>query len=82
MSHPDVHNLILTKLGELAPEADLTALDPHLDFREELDIDSFDFVRFITSLCEVMKIDVPEEDYLKLATLSGAETYLSEKNKY
>jgi acyl carrier protein len=81
MSHPDIHNLILTKLSELAPEADLASMDPTSDIREELDIDSFDFVRFITGLCEILKLDVPEEDYMKLTTLRGAEHYLRAKSE-
>ena len=81
MKHPDIHELILVKLSELAPEADLSSLDPEADIREELDIDSFDFVRFITSMCQELKIDVPEEDYLKLTTLSGAESYLAKRTK-
>lgn len=71
----ELNRLILTELSELAPEADLTRLDPEADIREELDIDSFDFVRFITALSQITGKDVPEEDYIKLTTLAGAMAY-------
>ncbi len=71
----ELNRLILTELSELAPEADLTRLDPEADIREELDIDSFDFVRFITALSQITGKDVPEEDYIKLTTLASATAY-------
>ncbi len=81
MNKADIHHLILEQLSELAPEADLDELDQEIDFREALDIDSFDFVRFITGLSEALGVEVPEEDYTKLATLVGAEAYLCQKTE-
>lgn len=72
-----LRELIFTELSELAPEADLTRLAPETDIREELDIDSFDFVRFITALSQETGIDVPEEDYIKLTTIAGAMAYFN-----
>lgn len=71
----ELNRFILIELSELAPEADLTRLDPEADLREELDIDSFDFVRFITALSQITGKDVPEEDYIKLTTLASATAY-------
>ncbi|TNE80097.1 MAG: acyl carrier protein [Gammaproteobacteria bacterium] len=79
MNSKNIRSLILEQLSELAPEADLSELDQEIDFREELDIDSFDFVRLITALSEALGVEVPEEDYTKLATLVGAEAYLGKK---
>lgn len=81
MNRRHVRELILKQLSELAPEADLNELDQEIDFREELDIDSFDFVRFITALSEALGVGVPEEDYSKLTTLTGAEDYLGQKQQ-
>ena len=47
------------------------------DLREELDIDSMDFLNFVIGLHERTGIDVPERDYPKLATLAGCVSYLS-----
>ena len=46
--------------------------------REELDLDSMDFLNFITALHERTRMDIPEADYPKLFTLDGAITYLSQ----
>jgi acyl carrier protein len=71
---------LLEEIGNIAPEADLSRLDPNADFREELDIDSIGFLNLITALHERLKIAVPESDYSKLATLTEATNYLSGKD--
>lgn len=75
---PD-HRTRPRQTGELAPAADLNQLDQEIHFQEELDIDSFDFVRFITAMSKALGVDVPEEDRSKLTTLVGAEVYLGQK---
>lgn len=81
MTRNEIRAVLLEEIDNIAPEADLSRLDPHVDFREELDIDSIGFLNLITALHEKLGIEVPESDYPKLATLSGAETYLCERSK-
>nr|WP_281419159.1 acyl carrier protein [Marinobacterium ramblicola] len=64
------------ELSNIAPETDLDALESSADLREELDLDSFDFVRFITAVCAALDMDVPEQDYMQFSTLAQAEQYL------
>ncbi len=71
--------LALRTLGEIAPEADLTTLKPDVSFRDQLDIDSMDFLNFVIALHEALHVDIPEADYPKLATLKGCIDYLGEK---
>jgi len=78
MNRDEVRRMIRQELEELAPEADLASLDPNADIREELDIDSFDFARFLTRLSEAMARDIPDEDFNRLTTLAGAEAYFDE----
>ena len=52
------------------------AVDPSADLREALDINSMDFLNFVTAMHQRLGIDVPEIDYPKLATLDGAVVYL------
>lgn len=80
MKPNDIRAVIVEELGNLAPEADLNALDPAADLREALDIDSMDFLNFITAVHRRLGVDVPETDYPKLATLAGAEKYLRHKS--
>lgn len=66
-------------LHQVAPEIDLQNIIPETILREEYEIDSMDFLRFIVLLHEKLKIDIPEKDYSKLATLQSSLTYLNEK---
>jgi acyl carrier protein len=81
MSDIDIKKVIEEELGNIAPEADLTTVDPKADLREALDVDSMDFLNFITAIHQRLGIDIPELDYPKLVTLNGAVTYLTEHLK-
>jgi acyl carrier protein len=76
MTRDDLKNLALRALGDIAPEANLEALDPAEDLREQLDIDSMDFLNFVTALSQETGVDVPEIDYPRLSTLDGAIEYV------
>jgi acyl carrier protein len=78
MSDIDVRKVVEDELGNIAPEADLAALDPQADLREALDIDSMDFLNFITGIHHRLGINVPELDYPKLITLAGAVKYIEQ----
>ncbi len=77
MNEPEARSVILAALREIAPEADLDALEPDVEFREQLDIDSMDFLNLIVGIHERTGIDVPEEDYRLLETLEGAAKYIA-----
>jgi acyl carrier protein len=74
---PDIRKTVLAILGRIAPEADLDRLDPDVNFREELDLDSMDFLRFVEALHKELGVAVPEKDYPKLTTLRGCQAYLA-----
>ncbi|MCR4282277.1 MAG: acyl carrier protein [Bauldia sp.] len=76
MSQSDIRAVVLGELGNVAPEADLQALDPKADLRTALDIDSMDFLNLVTAIHTRLGIDIPERDYPKLFTLAGAVDYL------
>ncbi len=66
-------------LGRIAPEAELDEVPGDVDFREELDLDSMDFLSLVEGLKEATGVDVPESDYDKIETLDGLLGYLSDK---
>ena len=72
-----IKTTVLRILGEIAPEADLRALKPAVSFRDQLDIDSMDFLNFVIAVHKALDVEIPEADYPKLATLDGCLTYLS-----
>ena len=75
----ELKQTVLRLLGEIAPEADLTAVNPKVSFRDQLDIDSIDFLNFIVALHKQFQIEVPESDYPELATIEGCVRYLQHK---
>ncbi len=78
MTREEIRAAVVGALAEIAPEADLGTLDDAADLREQLDIDSLDFLNVVIAVHERTGIDVPERDYPKLTTLAGFVSYLSE----
>lgn len=63
-------------LHELRPEADLATLPEDGDLREELDLDSMDFLNFVIGVHEATGVDIPEADYARVSTLEACIDYL------
>ncbi len=76
MKEAEARSLVLDVLSGIAPEADFATLRGKAQLRDELDLDSMDFLNFVAALHERTSIDIPEADYPKLATLDGAVAYL------
>jgi acyl carrier protein len=76
MNDIDIRKVVEEELNNIAPEVDMASVDPAADLREALDIDSMDFLNFITAIAHRLGIDIPEIDYPKLFTLDGAVQYL------
>ena len=70
---------VAAALSDIAPEADLTRVAPAAPLREELDIDSMDFLKLVQRLHERVGIAIPEADYPKVLTLDGMLGYLAAK---
>ena len=79
MSNIDVAVVLREELRNIAPEIDLKTIDAGADLREALDIDSMDFLNFVTAIHHRLGVDIPEIDYPKLVTLDGAVHYLEAK---
>ena len=75
----EIRAVIADVIGGIAPEVHLAAVDPDRPLREQVDIDSFDFLNVIIRLHEVLGIDIPERDYGELATLNQAVAYLARR---
>lgn len=79
MTEAELKKIIETGLLKIAPEADFDELSPAENIREELDIDSFDFLNFLIGLNEELGVDIPEDDYEKLTSLQDLIDYLAER---
>lgn len=79
MTEQEVRTAVVHVLGTIAPEMDVSGLDPAEDFRDQLDIDSMDFLNFAIGLEAELGVTVPERDYPKLSSLNGCVAYLGSK---
>lgn len=75
----EVNAVVIDTLAAIAPEIDFSTLARDRPVREQIDIDSFDFLNVIIRLHERLEVDIPEADYGELATLDSAVDYLIKK---
>jgi len=72
---------VLRVVGDIAPEAELDHIDPAVDLREQLDLDSMDILNLMIGIHEATGVDIPEVDYPQMASLDGCVTYLRSRIK-
>ncbi|HXV07101.1 MAG TPA: acyl carrier protein [Burkholderiales bacterium] len=77
MDQADIRRALIDALASVAPEGDYDRLKPDRPLRDQLDIDSYDFLNVVVHLHEQLGVDIPEADYQKLATLDSAVAYLA-----
>ncbi len=76
MTDPQLRMLVTRVLHELRPEADIASIPPTGDLRDELDLDSMDFLNFVIGVHEATGVDIPESDYRHVRTLEDCLDYL------
>jgi len=76
MTDEDLKQAVKDAISGIAPEAGFDALDPDDGLREQLDLDSMDFLNVVIALHEALGVDIPEVDYPRLFTMNGAVAYL------
>lgn len=81
MTHEEVKKIVLDIIAEIAPDEDLSDVKPDVRLREQLNLDSMDFLDIVMELRKQHGIEVPETDYPKLATLDSCGEYLTPKFK-
>jgi acyl carrier protein len=76
MTIDEIKNVILEIIQDIDDEADLENLDPGEALRDQLDLDSMDFLDIVMELRKRYQIQIPEADYPQLATLDSCVSYL------
>ena len=79
MTPVEIREEILDILGDIAPDEDLSGLVDETAFRDQLELDSMDFLDIVMELRKRYRVQVPEEDYGELASLQSTVTYLEPK---
>jgi len=77
MAPTDIREAILDILGDIAPDDNLDDLKDDVAFREQLELDSMDFLDIVMELRKRYRIQIPEEDYQQLASMQSTVNYLS-----
>jgi acyl carrier protein len=70
---------VLAELKRIAPELEAASLAPAKPLREQVDLDSMDWLNFIVALHERFKVEIPESDYARLGTLEQTVAYLEDR---
>jgi acyl carrier protein len=81
MTQEEISQAIIDIINDILPEGDCSGIDPDVRLRDQLDLDSMDFLDIVMELRKQYGVEVPEEDYPKLATLNSCIEYLSPKMK-
>jgi acyl carrier protein len=76
MTPDGIRTVVLDILENIAPDEDLSHLDDGVAFREQMELDSMDFLDIVMELRKQYRIQVPEEDYPQLATMESTVRYL------
>jgi acyl carrier protein len=74
----EIRKVVLAELKHIAPELEDVA--PTKPLRDQVDLDSMDWLNFLVALNERLKIEIPEADYRKLGTLEQIVDYLAKKS--
>jgi len=76
MSPVDIRAKVIEILADILPDDDLSQLKDDVPLREQVELDSMDFLDIVMELRKRYRIQIPEDDYIHLATLSGTVKYL------
>jgi len=76
MTATDIREEILDILSDIAPDEDLSNLADDTPFREQLELDSMDFLDIVMELRKRHRIQIPEEEYKQLASMASTVAYL------
>lgn len=77
MTPDEIRTGVLSILEDIAPDEDLGGLKDEVDFREQLEMDSMDFLDIVMELRKRYRVQIPEEDYEKLASMQSTVDYLT-----
>jgi len=72
----EIRDCVLEILSDIAPDEDLSHLKDDVAFREQLELDSMDFLDIVMELRKRYRVQIPEDDYVELRSMNTTVTYL------
>jgi len=79
MTNDEIRAIVFQTLKTIAPELEESELQPDRLLRDQVDLDSMDWLNFLVALHQRLKVEIPEADYRKLTTLNTVVAYLASK---
>ena len=79
MVEQQIKRIVLDIVAVVAPDADLSDIKSSVRLRDQLELDSMDFLDIVMELRKRYKVEVPKEDYIQLETLDSCASYLGPK---
>jgi acyl carrier protein len=76
MTNEQIRSVLMEIVAQIIPDEDLTSLRGDIPIREQVELDSMDFLDIIMELRKRYGIEVPEDDYMQLATIDSSVAYL------
>lgn len=76
MTREEIREEILDILADIAPDEDLSDLKDDQSFREQMELDSMDFLDIVMELRKRHRVQIPEDDYVNLASMNSTVEYL------
>lgn len=81
MDEKELRTVVIATLKTIAPEVEEGDLRADRPLRNQVDLDSMDWLNFLIGLHQKLQVDIPEADYAKLVTLGDVLDYLRKKLK-
>jgi acyl carrier protein len=81
MTATEIKQAITEILADIAPDEDLSGLKEDVPFRDQLELDSMDFLDIVMELRKRYRIQIPEEEYTELASMASTVRYLEPRMK-
>ena len=76
MTREEVRRAVVSILEDIAPDEDLSSIKDDVPLREQIDLDSMDFLDIVMELRKRFNIEVPESDYQELVSMDSCIQYL------
>jgi acyl carrier protein len=81
MTATEIREVVIEILADIAPDEDLSDIKEDVPFREQLEMDSMDFLDIVMELRKRYRIQIPEEEYTELASMGSTVRYLEPRMK-
>lgn len=79
MKNEEIRQAVLNIITDIAPDEDVSEINDNKPLREQIELDSMDFLDIVLELRKRYGVEVPEAEYPQLNTLAGCVTYLAPK---